>query len=156
MRKLAVLTTLVAFAVIAPSAGAKIVVQKSIAGVTMGVTENDVVATLGQPPKVTTSTDKVTGQPVRELDYGNTNVSLTGGVVTFVATKSKKEKTANGVAVGTSEKSLKKKVKGLKCTGKGSNRSCTKGSFSPGKTVTLFGISKSKKVNVISIGIVVD
>lgn len=157
MRKLAVLTTLLAFAVIAPVASADIVIGKSIAGVRLGIAETDVVATLGQPVRATDDgTDKITGQPLRTLEYAKTRVGLTGGVVSYVDTIDKSQKTSTGARVGISEKSLRKKVKGLKCQGKGNKRFCYRGKITPGKTITSFTISKSKKVRVISLDLVID
>jgi hypothetical protein len=156
MRIMLGLTVLTASLVTVPIAAAEIVVQKSIAGVQMGVAEAVVVATLGQSSDIDTGTDQITGQPTRTLRYGQTKVTLTGGVVTLVATTSKAQKTADGVGVGSSEHRLKLKVTHLRCQGAGSLRLCYRGKLLPGKTVTTFSISAKKKVKRVSVALVVD
>ncbi|HWI22452.1 MAG TPA: hypothetical protein VNT22_07545 [Baekduia sp.] len=156
MRILLGLTVLTAGLVAAPIAAAEIVVQKSIAGVSMGVAETDVVATLGQSSDIDTGTDPISGQPTRTLRYGKTKVTLTGGVVTLVVTTSKAQRTTDNVGIGSSEHRLRLKVKHLKCEGSGSSRFCYRGKLLPGKTVTTFSISAKKRVKRVSVGIVVD
>jgi hypothetical protein len=154
MRKLILAGVATALLIAAPVASANIVIGKSIGGLRLGIAENDVVATIGQPVKATDGTDQVTGQPTRTLDYDKYEVGLTGGVVTFIDTIDKSQKTSNGVRVGITEKKLKKKVKGLKCFGK-KKRFCAKGNPKPGGTITSFTIRK-KKVVIISLDLVVD
>jgi hypothetical protein len=155
MRKLILAGVVASLLVAAPVASANIVVGKSIAGVSLGMTEQQVITTLGPAKKTTNSTDEITGQPVTELAYNTAVVDISNGSVILIATRSKKEKTANGVGVGTTEKKLKQKIKGVKCAGK-KVRICVKGSGKSGTVVTAFSISKSKKVTFIVIGLVLD
>ena len=155
MRKLILAGAVASMLVVVPSASASIVINQSIAGVAIGMTQAQVVATLGPAKATTTSTDKTTGQPVISLEYNTAIVDLMADKVVFVTTVSRSEKTANGVGVGVKEKTLRKKVKGLKCAGK-KRRLCVKGSGKPGTTGTIFTISKSKKVTSVSVAVVLD
>lgn len=155
MRKLILAGVVASLLVAAPVASANIVVGKSIAGVSLGMTEAQVVAVIG-PAKATRDTkDEITGQPVRELEYNSMYVQVMNGSVILVSSVSKKEKTSNGAGVGMKERTLKKKVKGLKCSG-AKNRICFKGSGKPGTVSTAFSMTKSKKVRGVVIGIVLD
>jgi hypothetical protein len=155
---LVVVTMLAAFVSLASVAVASIVIQKSIAGVRLGVSENDVVATLGQPRHTTNlgSSGNPAGQPQKALDYGLTDVTITGGVVTEVKTTSQWQKTSNNVRVGISETALRSKVAGLSCHGSGYRRFCIKGALLPGKPITTFSISAKKKVKAISLATIID
>lgn len=155
MRKLILAGVVASLLAAAPVASAKIVVGKSIAGVALGMTEAQVVAVVGPAKSTTDTTDKISGQPVRELVYNSMYVQIMNGSLVLVTSVAKKEKTANGVGVGTKEKTLKKKVKGLKCAGK-KQRICAKGSGKPGTVTTAFGITKGKKVGTVVIGLVID
>jgi hypothetical protein len=155
MRKLILAGVAASLLVTAPSASANIVVDKSIAGVALAMTEAQVVAVVGPPKRTSDSKDKITGQPMRELEYNSMYVQVMNGSVILVSSVSKKEKTPNGAGVGMKEKTLKKKIKGLKCSGK-KVRICSKGSGKPGTVTTAFSMTKSKKVRGVVIGIVLD
>lgn len=156
MRKLILAGAVASMLAAAPSASATIVVNQSIAGVSLGMTQAQVVATLGPPKATTTSTDKATGQPVVSLTYNSAGVDLIGDKAVAIGSSSRSEKTANGAGVGTKEKTLRKKVKGLRCSGK-KFRQCVKGSGRPGTPLTSFIInSKTKKVRGVLVGIVID
>ena len=155
MRKLILVSALLAALAVAPAAHSTIVVQRSIAGVALGVSENDVIATLGQPPKIRKYTVPEIGLKERILDYGLTEVYVSDDFVNLITTTSKTESTTNGARVGISEKALKQKVKGLKCETFRGSRSCSRGQFLAGKKVTTF-FFKRKKVARISMGYVID
>jgi hypothetical protein len=158
VRKLALAAAVGAALVAVPTATAKIVVQKSIAGVALGVTENEVIARLGQPKKISVMSDPDnSARSARTLKYGDTEVWIAvepeaPGVVSLITTRSKREKTANGVRVGISENALRKKVKGLHCSAYNSGRQCLKGSGEPGTVFTAFLLERKKKVTKILIG----
>jgi hypothetical protein len=155
MRKLILAGVVASLLVAAPAASAKIVVGKSIGGVAIGMTEAQVIAIVGPAKATTESKDEITGQPVRELAYNSMYVQVMNGTVILVSSVSKKEKTANGAGVGMKEKTLKKRIKGLKCSGK-KVRICMKGSGKPGTVTTAFSMTKSKKVRGVLIGVVLD
>ena len=152
--------TALALLLLVSSASATIVVQKSIAGVKLGMTEAKVKSVLGSPTKARSGKDAITGQPSRTLTYGKTTVYLIGQVM-YVRTTSATEKTSGGVGVGSTETVLKQKVKSVKCSttksGKVSYRICSIGKGLPGQVVTTFGIStKTKKIESVLVGRVVD
>jgi hypothetical protein len=136
---------------------AKIVPQKSIAGVKLGMTEAQVHAKLGAPDESRTLRHEIAGE-YTSLLYGLTEVSLfpNGGVFT-VATTSRHEKTSTGARVGTTEKQLRKSVKGLRCATEFGRRTCVVGRIEAGQTVTTFWISrKSKRVQEVTLRTVID
>ncbi|WP_372790481.1 hypothetical protein [Paraconexibacter sp.] len=144
----------------APAADASIVVQKSIAGVSIGMDRAQVQEVLGKPSAVRTETSEIFGK-YTVLRYGLTEVSLFRGdqpTVFALTTRSKKQRTSNDVGVGSSEKVLRRRIKGLKCTTYAkTHRMCTRGGFKPGDRVTDFRIStKTRRVTRVSIGIVID
>lgn len=140
-------------------ADATLVVQKSLAGVKLGMTRAQVEAKLGKPSAVLKPKSEILGDYF-ELRYGLTYVSVTpgdeGGVFD-ISTTSKKQRTADGVGVGTSEKVLKQRVKNVKCEVGRDFRICSVGTFRPGRTVTTFRMNRqTKKVTVIQLGRVID
>lgn len=159
-----VATTLATLTVVAVPvtavAQADLVVQKSLAGVKLGMTRAQVEKVLGEPSAVSRPTNEIFGR-YTELRYGLTRVSLfdgEDGTVFSVTTTSKKQRTSRGVGVGSTEKVLRQKVKGVRCeTYAGRFRICTVGTASPGRTVTDFRIGlKSKKVARITLGTIID
>jgi len=153
--------TLATGLVVVPAvADGTIVVQKSIAGITLGMTQDEVKAVLGEPDEVNRPSNEIFGS-YTEFRYGLTYVSLFAGEdgeVFSVSTTSKKQRTSKDVGVGTSEKVLKQRVKGVKCQSYGTSfRICTVGRGNPGEVVTDFRIGrKSRRVARVSIGRVID
>lgn len=156
-----VITALVVLLTLVPAvADATIVVQKSIAGVRIGMTQAQVEAVLGEPSEVNRPTSEIFGT-YTELRYGLTYVSLfagSDGEVFSVTTTSKKQRTSKDVGVGTSEKVLRQRVKGVKCqTYSGSFRVCTVGRAEAGRIITDFRIgAKSHRVARVTLGRVID
>lgn len=155
------LATVVAGGTLAASvADATIVVQKSIAGVKLGMTQAQVEAVLGEPSAVKRPKSDIFGV-YTELRYGLTTVSLfdgKDGEVFSVSTTSRKQRTSGDVGVGTSEKVLRQKVKGVKCETYAKRfRICTVGRQTPGRTVTDFRIGlKSRTVARVELGLIID
>lgn len=139
------------------AADARIVVGKSIAGIELGMSEKEAIAAKGSAPtSARTIPDEIRGA-VRELRWPGLRV-IAGqqGGVSLVATTSKRETTASGVGVGTSERTLRRKV-AVRCATVGSFRRCTRGRLVPGATVTDFSIGpRSRTVRSVSIGYVID
>lgn len=135
------------------AADARVVIGKSIAGVSLGDTVSDVKATLGEPRSDEEVPDEIRGT-VRVLDYGATElvVSPGEGTVTSIDTTSRGQRLANGVGVGSTRKTLRRKVRRVTCSG----RICSIGSFTPGSVVTTFRISSAGKIASIGIGYVID
>lgn len=139
------------------TADARIVVGKSIAGIELGMTEQKAIEAKGsKPSSAKTIPDEIRGE-VRELKWPGLRVilGLQGGVSQIVTT-SRRETTASGVGVGTSEAMLRRRVS-VKCRTLGSFRRCTRGSLTPGATVTDFSIGPtSRSVRSVTLAYVID
>src|SRR5690348_16519955 len=99
---------------LAPAAGATIVPQRGIAGVTVGMTPGKVRAVLGKPSSVKYGSNDFGSDTI--FRYRGLQVEFQGNTkVTAVSTTWKTELTRSGVGVGSSEAQLKKGVKGLTC-----------------------------------------
>jgi hypothetical protein len=141
--------------IFAPPAHALIQVDAGIAGARLGATRDQVRAALGKPIKIKSAKNDF-GNYVEYRFSGGIKVSFQGKeAVTAVETTGKGDYTTGGVGVGVTEDLVKAKVKGVKCEGVGSTRSCHTGAFEPGKTVTDFRIENGK-VTSVSVGIVID
>jgi len=156
-------TTAIAVAlalIVTPAAAdAAIIVQKSIAGVRLGMTRAQVEAVLGRPSAVNRPSHEIFGT-YTELRYGLTRISLFAGKdgeVFNLRTTSKKQRTSRNVGVGSSEKVLRQRVKGLTCETAFGARTCIVGRLEPGRVVTTFWISRStRRVTAVGIGRVID
>src|SRR4051794_1365029 len=142
---------------IAAPPGAKIVVQKSIAGVKLGMTAQEVRGVLGTPDAVSYPKNEIQGS-VKVYRYGKTKITFprgANGKAQSVSTTSRKQKTAGGVGVGSTEAAVKADVSGVKCESFGGLRSCHVGALKPGRKVTDFILSAGK-VTRVTLGIVID
>lgn len=148
-----------AAAVAAPAADAAIVVQRSIAGIRLDMTEAQVRARLGEPSATRTVPAEILGS-FRELRYGLTRISVFDGEdrrVFSITTTSRRERTAAGIGVRSRERFVREKVRGVRCATEFGVRACTVGRFEPGRTVTTFRIDRSTgRVTRVSIGRVID
>ena len=154
MRIPLVLSVAVALAVAVPTANAVIVVQRSIAGVKLGMTKAQVRATLGRPMRVRSGTNDFGA--FRELFYRRVTVTFQGGLhVTSVRTTSSLERTAAGVGVGSTKAEVKAHVKNVHCRNESGFRHCFVGAFLPGRTVTDFRL-RNGRVSSVSVGVVID
>ena len=152
MRRLIVLT---AFALLVPAAAAdaRVVIGKSIAGVTLGSPVERAIERLGQPESDRQVADEIQGT-VRVVDFGATVVraGASSGMVQSIDTTSRAERLGNGIGVGSTRKTLRAKVKRVRCSG----RICSVGQFVPGATVTTFRIGSTGKITAIGLGYVID
>jgi hypothetical protein len=139
---------------LAAPAGATIVPQKGIAGVSIGMSQAKVRSVLGKPPSVQHGTN----------DFGRYTIFRYAGLqimfqdnaaVTDVSTTRAGERTAGGAGVGSTEAQLKAKVKGLTCKTETGYRHCYLGKFLPGRRVTDFAIKRGK-VSRVDVGLVAD
>ncbi|HEX6390583.1 MAG TPA: hypothetical protein VFZ89_14085 [Solirubrobacteraceae bacterium] len=149
-----VLATAVALVALAPAAQAKIVVQESIAGVKVGMSAKQVREVLGAPRSVSYPKDEIQGS-FKHYDYGLTDVFITrgtSGVVFNITTRSRAQRTASGIGVGSTRKALQRAFPKAKCQ----NRYCSIGEARPGKTVTSFFLSATFRVRQVALGIVID
>ena len=144
-----------ALLIFAPSAHALIQVDAGIAGARLGATREQVRAALGKPIKIRTSKNDF-GPFVEYRFSGGIRVTFQGKTnVTAVETTGRGDRTMSLVGVGSGEDTVKAKIKGIKCEGVGSSRSCHTGSFAAGKTVTDFRFVNGKVASV-TVGIVID
>ncbi|MDQ5821418.1 MAG: hypothetical protein M3540_08260 [Actinomycetota bacterium] len=139
-----------ALACCASPAGAAIVPQRSIAGVSLEMTKAQVRARLGQPPRIRRGTNDFGSWT--QFVYPRVEVTFQGGnSATGLQTTSPRERTARGAGVGSTKAQLRARVKGLKCE----PGHCYLGSFLPGKRVTDFFL-RNGRVTRIVVGFVID
>lgn len=148
--------SLVCLAAVPATAGAALVPQKSIAGVRLGMSEAQVRAALGEPSDVRRGRNDF-GR-FTELVYrrARVRVILQGRTeVTSVTTTSRRQRTSRNVGVGSSERTVRRRVRGVRCRTFLRFRDCVVGRELPGRTVTSFSIRRGKVVRV-TLGIVID
>ena len=95
-------------------AGAKIVVNQSIAGVSLGESMKQVRSHLGAPPHVTHGSGTTTWKYVP----GRLLLVVFGGKghVAEVFTENPSQRTPGGIGVGSSQAAVKSHIKGVMCT----------------------------------------
>jgi hypothetical protein len=158
--RLLVLTIALVLAAAAPAA-ARIIPGVGIGGVTIGMTEAAVVDLLGDPD----------GRRIVDDDFGPSlrlrydsegglrlilRENLVGVYEVFqVRTSGPVERTVEDVGVGTSERKLRRRLKGEHCETISGFRSCSIGSFTIGRVVTDFRIRRHHVTSVV-VGRVVD
>ena len=129
-----------------PAAGAdaRIVVDHSVAGIELGMTAQQVVARLGRPTLSTIEAG------ARNLVYSRRRlvVTLARWRVVVVATRSRGERTRRGVGVGSSVRSVRGRVAGVRCGEKAGVAFCRTGSIRPGRRSTTFQIQSRRVVTV--------
>lgn len=159
MLRLVALALIAATAALAlpTAANAVIVPQRSIAGVSLGMSEDEVTDLLGRPSDVNRGSNDF-GR-FTELIYRRQRlrVILQGREeVTSVTTTSRSERTRRGnVGVGSSERAVRRHVRGVRCRTVLNFRSCVVGRETAGRTVTVFRIRRGRVARV-TLGIVID
>lgn len=140
---------------LAATANAKIVPQSAIAGVRLGMTQAQVQSQLGKPLGMEHKQNEF-GSYTRFNYFGNLIIDFQGNAtVTAVSTTGKTERTARGIGVGSTKAQVLRLVSGVRCeTGSGFAH-CYIGSFTPGKRVTDFRLSRGRVARV-TIGFVID
>lgn len=156
-RVLALPLVLATFATLPAAAAARIETGRSIGGVRLGMSEQEAIEVRGTPTSARTIPDEIRGQ-VREVRWsgGLRAIFGTNSGATFVVTTSRAER-VNGVGVGSTERALRRAVKGVRCSSAFGRRRCTRGQLVPGGKVTDFAIGpKTRRVRSVSVGIVID
>lgn len=153
MKKALATTALIAL-VLPAAAGAQIVPQRGIAGVSLDMTEAQVFNTLGKPDRVSHPTSPIFGKYTTWF-YGATSIDMfrTQDKKVFnMSTTSRSQKTSTGVGVGSTSAAVKKGVRRTHCD----IQHCYVGRFEGGEKVTDFALSKQGRVTRVTIGYVLD
>jgi hypothetical protein len=132
---------------LAAPAQASFEIDRSLAGVRIGMSEAQVQAKLGAPADTQLGTDFVDWIYRRPA----VRVTLKGEVITLY-TKSHAQRGPGGIGVGTTETRLKAAVRRVKCSGTGAGRMCVVGSFATGRRSTVFGM-RSGRVRDVTISL---
>ncbi len=146
--------TAVALAIPAP-ASALIQIDRGIAGVRLGNSPAEVRAALGKPVRTRKGTNEF-GPFLRYRFRGGITVVFQGRrSVSSVSSTGLGDRTSRGVGVRSRERTVRRRVRGVKCETIAGSRSCHTGKFRPGKRVTDFAIHKGR-VRRVTVGIVID
>ena len=146
---------LVVVALLAPGAAASaLVIQRSLAGIELGMTQAQVRAHLGTPLRVVRSKNDF--GPYTEFRYRHTTVGFQGDErVTDVISTSTAERGPRGIGVGSTKAQVRAAVPGLKCEGPAPAGQCYVGRYVPGGRVTAF-FFQAGKVYELVLGYVID
>ena len=149
-----VVAAVVALALAIP-ARATIVPQKGMAGIRIGMTKGEVRGVLGRPLRIVRATGgfgpyTVFHYPALVQVFFGRDVTVTN-----IRTTGRRERTARGAGVGSTEDQVKRAVPGLRCERFRSFRDCYLGRFLPGRRVTLFRLRGGRVVQV-DVGVVLD
>jgi hypothetical protein len=130
-------------------------VDHGIAGARIGNTRAQVRAALGKPTTIKTGSNDFGA--FTEFRYaGGVRVTFQGNAkVTAVSTTGRGDRTARGVGVGSTERTVRRRVPGVKCETTAGSRSCHTGKFLAGRRVTDFAI-RHKRVTRVTVGDVLD
>ncbi len=139
-----------ALASLASPAVARIVPQRSIASVELGMTRTEVRATLGTPTRVHRGSNEFGHFTV--FRYFRLKVTFQGDAsVTAVKTTRRRERTRSGVGVGSTRAQVDARVANTRC----GRRECVIGRFLPGRRVTVFRLFNGRVTSVL-VGLVID
>jgi hypothetical protein len=126
------------------AAHARITVNRSVAGVGLGMTAKEVRAKLGRPSVASVSDGS------RNLVYRPRAlvVTLIAGRVVMVSTRNRRERTVAGVGVGATAAAVRHRVSGVRCGEHAGVGFCRVGSVRPGRRSTTFQIEAGRVVTV--------
>ncbi len=148
---------MVALALTVPApASAALVPQRSLAGIELGMTGKELRAAKGEPDDVRRFDHPIVGSAT-EWRYGLTRITVfkQSGVVNITTTS--KRETYRGTGVGSTERAMRRVVRGERCATEFGHRTCHVGRLEPGRKVTTWYISRrTGKVRRISLGRVID
>ncbi|MGK2956104.1 MAG: hypothetical protein ACSLFI_10600 [Solirubrobacterales bacterium] len=132
----------------------RIVLNRSIAGVKIGVSVNRLHSILGQPNAVRFKRNEITGS-MRFDYYGKLSYSSYAGTVLGMKTTRRSIRTKSGIGVGTSKRRLNRRFPGLSCYGPICSIVAGGGVATIGRRVTSFRI-RNGKVRSVTVGRVID
>ena len=157
MRRLVVLTVAAALgALVAPAAASALIqVDRGIAGARLGNSRAEVRAALGAPESTRSGANDF-GRFLQWRFRGGITVVFQGRrEVSTVSTTGRGDRTVRGVGVGSTERAVRRRVRGIRCETIVGTRSCHTGRFTAGEIVTDF-LLRGGKVRRVSIGRVFD
>jgi hypothetical protein len=138
----------------AGNAAAAIVVQRGMAGVTIGMTKAKVRALLGAPAKLHNGRNEF-GR-YTQFDYSNVTILFqSGSHVTALRSRNSYEKTSRGVGVGSRAFDVRTKVPNVRCVNESGFNHCYVGTFKPRHIITDFLI-RNGRVTLVVVGRVLD
>jgi hypothetical protein len=143
--------------VLASSAGASIVIGKSIGGLKLGMTMTQAKQKLQATPTTKTYTHPIAG-PTTDLTWQGITATFAGNTrVTNVNTTLPTERTSNGLGVGSTIAAVKSGLTGEVCEGTAGTTICHVGKLVAGARVTTFWIRNSTgRVTQVGVGLVID
>ena len=137
----------------------RLIPQVSIRGVSLGMTPAQTEAVLGRPDARHKGRQPGIGATLT-LTFGLVTVRFDGvkpsSEAVTITTTSRKERTARGVGVGSSEAIVRQRVPGVKCLEEYGYRHCVVGVQKAGQVVTDFSIGGSGRVTRISLARMLD
>ncbi|MDQ3739560.1 MAG: hypothetical protein M3389_01330 [Actinomycetota bacterium] len=140
------------------TAGATIVPQRGMLGVELGDTVREVRSKLGAPDGIRFQRNEILGRQ-RLYFYGRTLVAFDGDArnarVIHMSTRSRRERLANGVGVGSTKEEVMRRVASVRCP-VDETWHCYIGRFEPGRRVTDFRFGRRGRVSSITVGRVID
>ena len=144
---------------VASPVAAVIVPGQGMAGIRLRMSESQVRARLGEPPRIT-RTRGALGYLVTRLHYPRVDVDLQKldghPLVIHILTTHPGERTASGVGVGSTMTAVER-LRGARCWREGANRYCGIGNRAkPLSHFTMFWIGAKQRVTLISVSLVVN
>lgn len=131
-------------------ASARLVPQKGITKVRLGVPDTRLGDRIPKPDTVVRTTGIVSGLPMMVWIYDDLEIEFEGGnTVTRIYTTRISERTRKGAGVNTSKRVLRKLHPKIRCA-KGPSSFCKFGKNRPGKKVTVFDL-RNGRVSSITI-----
>lgn len=130
---------------VAPTiAGARLVPQKGITKIRLGVPDTRLGDRIPKPDTVVRTTGIVSGLPMTVWVYDDLEIEFEGGnTVTRIYTTRVSERTKKGAGVGTSKRRLRKLHPKIRCA-KGPSSFCKFGKNRPGRKVTVFDLDDGR------------
>ena len=133
---------------------AAIVPQQGIGGARLGMTQQAVKAALGAPSAVRRGSNEI-GSYVT-FTYPSLQVTFFGGPnATSIVTRSARQRTADGVGVGSTVAEVTTSVPGVKCVKESGYHHCFVGTWQPGHKISDFSIALGR-VTRVTVGYVID
>jgi hypothetical protein len=139
---------------VAAGANAAIVPQQSIAGIKLGMSKTQVKAKLGPPQSIHNGTNDFGA--FTTFRYRAVEVTFQSGAqATGIVTRSRNQRTARGVGVGSTVFSVLVGTPGIRCENESGFVHCFLGAFTIGRVVTDFVIHDAR-VTRVTLGRVLD